>query len=98
VIPSWLGWGPAGWLVVDALAVYRLSRLVARDSITVKFRRWLEARYEGPLVTLSTCLWCLSVSFAAGTVLFTWWIPMVWSYVAAGLAFSAVAGLLSELA
>ena len=95
---SWLNWGPAGWLVVDALAVYRLCRLVARDSITRPFRAWLEREYTGPLVTLSTCVWCLSVTAAAAVVALTWWIPLIWSYVAAALALSAAAGLLSELA
>lgn len=31
----------AWWLVVDALAVYRLTRLVVRDSITERAREWV---------------------------------------------------------
>lgn len=97
MVASWLGWGAWGWLVVDSLAVYRLVRLVVRDTISQPFRRWLSRKYEGPVVeAITTCSWCLSVYAAAGVVLLTWLWPVPWSYVATGLAFSAVTGVLAD--
>jgi hypothetical protein len=84
------------WLLVDALATYRLTRLVVKDTVTERFRRWFAHRYEGPLVYLSTCPWCMSIWIAAAVVALTWGVPLAWSYVAAGLAFSTVAGYLSD--
>jgi len=95
---AWLDWGPAGWLLVNCLATYRLARLVSRDTILAGFRRWFSERYEGILLNLIVCPWCLSVWFAAGTIPLTVWTSMAWSVVATFLAMSAVAGLLSELA
>lgn len=82
------------WLIVDVLAVARLTRLVVLDSITAPFRRWLAATYEGPLVELAFCVWCLSIWFAAGAVLFTFLLPTVWGYAALALAVSMVVGYL----
>lgn len=94
-----MGWWPNWlWLLVDALAVYRLTRLVARDELLRPARVWLDDRYAGPLVYLVTCMWCLSIWLSAVVLLFTWWIPVAWSVVASGLAFSAVAGQLGEKA
>jgi hypothetical protein len=95
-VRSWLGWPAAVWILVDALAVYRLSRLVTRDTILRPARRWLTARYEGMLVELVGCMWCVSVWLAAAVVALTWWLPYWWSFPATGLAFSAVAGWLGD--
>lgn len=93
---SWLGWPPAAWLAVDALACYRLTRLAVKDTISDGFRRRLAGRFEGPLVTLATCPWCLGVWVAAVVVALTVFAPLWWSYAASGLAFAAVAGYLSD--
>lgn len=83
--------------VVDALAVFRLTRLFARDTITERLRTGRKA--VGPVLlepaALLGCEWCLSVWFGAGAVALTalW---SFWPYVAAALAFSAVTGVLSE--
>jgi hypothetical protein len=90
---SFLHWGAATWLVVDALAVYRLTRLVVRDELLRPFRTWMDRRYEsGWLLYWLTCVWCLSAAIAAPVVALTYFVPYPWSFVAAGLAFSAVAG------
>jgi hypothetical protein len=96
VIPSFLHWTTTTWLLVDLLAVYRLSRLIARDELLRPFRQWLDAKYTGPLVYLFQCIWCLSIWVSAAVVALTWWQPYAWSFVAAGLAFSAGAGLIGE--
>jgi len=82
------------WLVVDALATYRLARLIARDTILRPFRRWLAEKYEGVLVELVGCIWCLSVWLAVGVVAATYFVPWWWSWPASALALSAVAGWL----
>lgn len=85
------------YLIINALAVFRLTRLFARDSITAWLRN---ADIDLPYVTFSpgvllNCEWCLSVWFGALAVGLTevWF---GWRYVAAALAFSAVAGIISE--
>ena len=94
-VTSWLGWPPWVWLVVDALAVYRLARLVARDTILRGLRRWVAGRYEGLAVEGMTCMWCLTVWFAAAVVALTYFVPWWWSWPASALALSAAAGFLA---
>jgi hypothetical protein len=93
---TWGHWHPALWLIINMLAVYRITRLAVKDAILAKPRRWLVDRYEGGLVTLATCPWCLSVWIAAIVVLLTWGIPDIWAYPAFGLALAASAGWLSD--
>lgn len=110
--------GAALWLLVDALAVYRLCHLAAKDSITEKARKHLldqakrvafehatstanaptpiDTNWYGRLWVLVTCPWCLSVWLAAPVVALTQLEPSCWQYPAAGLALSAVTGLLAE--
>jgi hypothetical protein len=86
-------------LVVDALACYRATRLITRDSVPV-FRVPRDAvvrRWEGrPVAELVTCPWCVSVWLAAGIVTARLLLPGPWTLLALVLAFSAVAGWLSE--
>jgi len=90
------------WFVVDALAVARLSRLIAYDTITRSLRLWAAgARPSGNpqrprLAAWLSCPWCLSPYLAAGVLAATAYIAGVWQWVAAGLAFSEVAGFLAE--
>lgn len=105
---EWAGWNAAVWLLVDSLAVYRLTRLIARDTITRPLRRWFQARADpdqyfglmvrpvGVFTEIIACMWCLSIYFAAVVVGLTWWVPFWWSFGAALLAFSAVAGWLGD--
>ncbi len=48
------------WLILGALACYRLTRLVTADQITLPLRTWVldRNRWFGYLVT---CDWCLSI-------------------------------------
>lgn len=90
--------------VVDALAVYRLTRLVVEDRVpfgplreAVKrraLRDWDPTSVESPyLVELLSCRWCASV-WVAMAVLVLRRLPG-WKYLARILAASAVTGLLS---
>lgn len=82
-------------LVLDALATWRLTRLLIDDSITFWLRKPLvEGRGPAWLADLMTCPWCLSIWIATGVVVAQVLVPGQWIYVAAVLAFSAVAGLL----
>lgn len=100
-------------LLLDALAVFRLTRLVCADMLTEPARRWLigsvqtsDRLLDGSKITVAahpsiadllTCPWCVSPYVATGVVLMQSLLPTACLYVAAVLAFSAVAGLLSEL-
>jgi len=100
---------PALWLTIDALAVYRLTILLTRDTITEPFRgRIRAAGYTGTgaprpgrgalrwLFDLVTCPWCSGVWIAGVVVLLTVYVPSGWKYVAYLLACAAAAGFLSE--
>jgi len=83
-------------LVLNALAVFRLTRLFTRDTITAPLRG---SRRVGEFVihpeALFDCPWCVSFWAAILVVVATaTWTD--WPYAAAVLAFSAVAGIVSE--
>lgn len=88
--PTWFA------LVLIVLAVYRLSRLVTRDIILNRPRNWLVDNFEGWVVTLMLCPWCISVWIAPPVIVLTIYCWPWWSWVMVGLAASAVAGQLSE--
>ena len=85
-------------LVVDALAVYRITRLVVDDAILDAPRErvfgWLDSRAK--VAELLDCSWCVAVWVAFGVVVLRGVLPRAWAPVARGLALSAVAGLISE--
>lgn len=99
-------------LALDALAVYRLTRLVVADTITARAREAIAGRRPGHsrdlsgmrivvvarprLAALISCPWCVSPYLAAVVVVCQALIPALWIYPAAVLAFSAAAGLISE--
>lgn len=83
--------------VTDALATYRLVRLVTEDQVTANWRRRIGKR--GPTADYFVhCSWCTSVYLAAGVVAARRFVPKAWSPVAQVLALSAVSGLLAERA
>lgn len=88
------------FLIVDALAVYRLAILITQDAITARFRDLLTGR--APLVkrprvaVFITCPWCVSIWIGAGVVVLTRLWPDGWQYVALALALSGVTGFLAE--
>lgn len=86
--PLWL------WVLADVGATYRLTRLLVADTITLPLRRRLANNYEGPLVELFFCAWCMSVWVATGVVALTYFVPFAWSLVAFVLSLSAAAGYL----
>jgi len=99
-------------LALDALAVFRLTRLVIADTITAGLRERLFGSRPGVtrdmggerivvaahprLAAFLTCPWCVSPYVAAVVVACQALAAAVWIYPACVLAFSAVAGLLSE--
>lgn len=85
-------------LVLDALAVFRLTRLVLNDSITAPARQSITSRGPDWVLTLLTCPWCMSFWLAILVVVLQTTVPSQWLYASAVLAFSAVAGLLDRLA
>ncbi|HEY3630784.1 MAG TPA: DUF1360 domain-containing protein, partial [Jatrophihabitantaceae bacterium] len=70
---SWLHWSPAIWLVVDALAVYRLTRLAVKDTITQPARRWLfgldragdGCPFAGPAAPFANTLYALTTAIVS---------------------------------
>lgn len=99
-------------LALDALAVFRLTRLIVADTITASLRSKLAGSRPAVtrdlggqrvmvaarprLVEFITCPWCVSPYLAVLVVAAQATISNVWQYPAAVLAFSAVAGLISE--
>ena len=80
------------WLTVNLLAVYRLTVLVGRDTITKRLRP--ERHLSWTL--FMTCPWCTGAWFAAGAVALTRFWPGGWQYIALALALSGAAGFLAE--
>jgi hypothetical protein len=87
-------------LSLDALATFRISRLVTSDVLfddqRARLHLWLEAEGHDKLAWLIQCPWCVSPYVAAGVIVARQVAPRAWSPLARALAFSAVAGLLSE--
>lgn len=80
-------------LLVDTLAVLRLTRLVTRDRITRRPRNWVWEHASEPIAGLVDCPWCVSMYVAFGVVAARRFAPRAWSPIAAALAMSEVAGL-----
>ena len=87
------------WLIVDALAVHRLTRLLTRDSLPVVAslrERVLDRWGSSPWSELAVCPWCLSVWLAVPVISARLLAPTVWDLLALLLAYSTVAGLLAQ--
>lgn len=87
-------------LVVDALAVYRLVKLVRDDRITERMRVAAIERYGQPedskVTYLMHCPWCLSIYLGAAITLSRRRWPRGTALAARTLALSATTGLLSQ--
>lgn len=87
-------------LTLDALATFRISRLVTSDVLfddqRARLHMWLEAEGHDKLAYLLQCGWCSSIYVAGGVIVARQVVPRAWSVASRVLAFSAVAGLLSE--
>ena len=90
------------WLlfVIYALCTYRLSVLVTLDEITLKVRaaivKWSTKHKHPFLSTFIGCTWCVSIWIAGGVVLLARFGGSWAVYPCSALAFSAIAGFLSE--
>lgn len=95
-------------LVVDVMAVYRLTRLVTRDEITEPLRvmvekeldsvgesGWISSGTTGKLKYVLRCDWCASMYVAAFVFYYRNRNPQTWEAVAPVLAASAATGLLA---
>lgn len=82
---------------VDALATYRIARLVAQDDLTAPLRERVRDsnRFVGRLVQ---CPHCVGVWAAGGVLVARLVAPRLWGPVARGLACAAVASVLAETA
>jgi hypothetical protein len=84
-------------LAVDALAAYRLTRLVIEDRVPFEQTRdWIFNRWpESALAEALGCPWCSGMWVAAGATVASSFAPQVWRPLARTLALSAAIGLLS---
>jgi hypothetical protein len=101
-------------LTLDALTVFRLTRLVIDDTIFAPIRDRLIGHTSGRSMDMTgtritvaqrpriaeflSCPWCVSVWLAILIVAFQALLPAICLYVTAVAAFSAISGLLSGLA
>ena len=90
--------GAALEVVLDALATYRLTRLVVEDEITAPLREKLWRHFDPGdtrIGYLFTCPWCVSFWVGAGVVCARTVAPKTWGGVARVLAFSAATGYIA---
>lgn len=87
--------------IVDALATWRLTRLIQQDSFppAAWLRSHVEARFpeEHPVGEMFRCPWCLSPYVALAVYLARRACPRLWEPVAFALAASAVTGTAETL-
>lgn len=91
---------PTVTLLVDALATYRLQKLVRDDKIAEPARNYIYHKYgephESKLAYLTTCPWCLSIYAGLGLSFARMIAPGTTNALARGLALSAIAGIMAE--
>lgn len=84
--------------ISDALATYRLTKLVIDDKITEDFREkvWEKHPPDSKIGYLISCPWCVSVYVGLGVVALRKAAPGVWDPLSRALAASSVTGLIEE--
>jgi len=86
--------------LVDALAAYRLTRLVVQDDFPPVARaRDLVKEAAGPTSSVTQmleCPWCSGFWVSALVVAARGWLPRVWAPAASALALSAVTGIVTQ--
>lgn len=85
--------------VKDALATYRLTKLVIDDKITEDVREAVFDKFppdQTKVGYLFTCPWCVSIWVGLGVATARLVAPKAWDPVATALAASSVTGLLEE--
>lgn len=90
-------------ILLNALATYRLTRLVVQDEITVELRakafeqiKKLPDPVANKLSYLITCPWCVSIWAAGVLLILRKTSPELAEFLTGLLAASAVAGVISE--
>jgi hypothetical protein len=89
-------------LAVDALAVYRLTRLATVDTFPAaasardRISSWARASGRPAVDELIHCPWCIGFWISAGVVLVGAGMPRAWNPLARALALSAVAGVIAH--
>jgi hypothetical protein len=89
-------------LAVDALAVYRLTRLATVDTFPVaaaareRVTRWARETDRPAIEELVHCPWCIGFWIATGVVLVRSGLPRPWTPLARALALSAAAGVIAH--
>lgn len=85
---------------LDALAVYRITRLITEDTLTEPPRLLLQAELKRrghiKLAYLLGCPWCSGFWVAVAVGLVRWRAPRAWQAVRWPLAMSAAAGVIAE--
>lgn len=83
-------------LIADALATYRITRLLQRDTLRpfVALRTVVMRDAPEPVAEAWECAWCLPVWVAAGVSAARLLAPRAWDPVSKALAAAAVASLL----
>jgi hypothetical protein len=85
--------------LVDALAVYRLTRLVVEDTVSEPLREWIWKNHPPDSTRLGylvTCPWCVSIYMGTAVAVARTFAPRTWSIAARALAFSAVTGITTQ--
>ncbi len=85
-------------LAVDALAVYRITRLIYQDDITGPLRERVYIKFgdESFISELIRCPWCVSVWVAGGVAVADGVLPKAWEKAARPLALAAAAGIIAH--
>jgi hypothetical protein len=89
-------------LAIDALAVYRLTRLATIDtfpaarSLRDRLSRWSTESGHPAVEELVHCPWCIGFWIASGVVAVRAGTPRAWSPLARALALSAAAGVIAH--
>lgn len=82
---------------VNALAVWRITRLITEDEITRRPRDWIVMNAPDKIAYLVTCKHCSSI-YAGGAAVFLRTVaPRVWKPLAELLALSAVTSLTASV-
>lgn len=83
-------------LAVDALAVYRLTRLVTEDTILDRPRDWILENAPDRLAYLVSCPFCVSIYAGGLATLARTVFPRAWTPLSRLLALSAATSLKTE--
>lgn len=85
---------------VQALATYRIAKLIVDDKVLEGPREWMFAKFGDPSVSkvsyLISCYWCVSIYAGLAVSLGDTVFPRTTRVLTRALAFSAITGMLAE--